>query len=115
MLPSPAGSGVLHDATVREDFRQALLTLIERNATVALTQPGRSLLEIAASLAAAATRKHRQRDKQQGAKPSKYCITLSGQPTTAAAAGEVHLRPHESFPASEPGPRTQAQFAGGIR
>jgi maltose alpha-D-glucosyltransferase/alpha-amylase len=37
MLPSPAGSGVLHDATAREDFRQALLMLIGGNATLALS------------------------------------------------------------------------------
>jgi maltose alpha-D-glucosyltransferase/alpha-amylase len=33
-LPTPVGVGVLHDATTREDFRQGLLALIERNATL---------------------------------------------------------------------------------
>ena len=55
MLPSPAGSGVLHDATVREDFRHGLLTLIERNATLALSSRHVAALQVAASLAAAAT------------------------------------------------------------
>lgn len=36
-LAQLAGEGVLYDATVREDFRQALLLLIERNATLALS------------------------------------------------------------------------------
>ncbi len=34
-FPSPAGDVLLHDGTVREDRRQALLTLIARNATLA--------------------------------------------------------------------------------
>ena len=38
-LPTPTGPGVLHDATTREDFRQSLLTLIERNATLELSTP----------------------------------------------------------------------------
>jgi maltose alpha-D-glucosyltransferase / alpha-amylase len=49
MLPSPAGSGVLHDATVREDLRQGLLTLIERNATLAVSTMGTADLEAAAA------------------------------------------------------------------
>jgi maltose alpha-D-glucosyltransferase/alpha-amylase len=36
-LTTSIGSGVLHDATTREDFRQSLLTLIERNATLAMS------------------------------------------------------------------------------
>jgi maltose alpha-D-glucosyltransferase/alpha-amylase len=36
-LMTPAGSAVLHDATTREDFRQGLLNLIERNATLPLS------------------------------------------------------------------------------
>ena len=37
-LTTPTGPGVLHDATVREDFRQGLLTFIERNATLPLSR-----------------------------------------------------------------------------
>jgi maltose alpha-D-glucosyltransferase/alpha-amylase len=36
-LPTAAGSLILHDATIREDFRQSLLALIERNATLTLS------------------------------------------------------------------------------
>jgi maltose alpha-D-glucosyltransferase/alpha-amylase len=38
-LPTPDGPAALHDATSSEDFRQALLTLIERNATLPLATP----------------------------------------------------------------------------
>jgi maltose alpha-D-glucosyltransferase/alpha-amylase len=38
-LSSPAGSAILHDALIREDARQALLHLIERNATLSLSAP----------------------------------------------------------------------------
>jgi maltose alpha-D-glucosyltransferase / alpha-amylase len=51
-LPSPAGTGVLHDAIVREDFRQGILTLFEGNATLALSSRRQAPLEIAASLSA---------------------------------------------------------------
>jgi maltose alpha-D-glucosyltransferase/alpha-amylase len=51
-LQSPAGIAVLHDATAREDLRQGLLTLIERNATLALSNVRTAPLEVAASLAA---------------------------------------------------------------
>ena len=36
-LTSPSGSAVLHDATVDESFRRSLLSLIERQASLALT------------------------------------------------------------------------------
>jgi maltose alpha-D-glucosyltransferase/alpha-amylase len=35
-LTSPSGSAILHDATVDQDFRRALLNLIERNTNLAL-------------------------------------------------------------------------------
>jgi maltose alpha-D-glucosyltransferase/alpha-amylase len=55
MLLSPAGSGVLHDAPVRVDFRQGLLTLIERNATLELSTRSEAAVQVAASLSAAAS------------------------------------------------------------
>jgi len=39
MLETPAGTVVLHDATISADFREALLSLIERNATLSLSTP----------------------------------------------------------------------------
>jgi maltose alpha-D-glucosyltransferase/alpha-amylase len=38
-LPTPSDPAVLFDATAREDFRQALLTIIERNGTLPLSTP----------------------------------------------------------------------------
>jgi maltose alpha-D-glucosyltransferase / alpha-amylase len=48
-LPTTKGPGVLHDATILESFRQVLLALIERNATIALSTPSAAALEIASS------------------------------------------------------------------
>jgi maltose alpha-D-glucosyltransferase/alpha-amylase len=53
-LPTTKAPGVLHDATILEGFRQILLALIERNATIALSTPGASALEVASSLTAPA-------------------------------------------------------------
>ncbi|MGD0631266.1 MAG: maltose alpha-D-glucosyltransferase [Terracidiphilus sp.] len=39
VLPTPDGPALLYDATTCEDFRQALLTLIERNVTLPLSTP----------------------------------------------------------------------------
>ncbi len=101
LLPSPAGSGALHDATVREDFRQALLTLIERNATVGLATRREAALEVAASLAAAASGNTAREEATRG-----DATEVLAHPDRAAhnpaAAGKVHLRPHEAFPSSEP-------------
>ena len=99
MLPSPAGSGVLHDATVREDFRQGLLTLIERNATLALSSRHEAALQVAATLAAAATGNGAREEVTSG-----EAAEVLAHPERAthnpAGAGEVHLRPHEVFPGS---------------
>jgi len=53
VLPTPTGSGVLHDAATREDFRQSLLALIQRNATLALSTPDHIPIEVDDSHAAA--------------------------------------------------------------
>jgi maltose alpha-D-glucosyltransferase / alpha-amylase len=86
MLPSPAGSGVLHDATVREDLRQGLLTLIERNATLAVSAIGTADVEVAASPAAAAT------EQSAEAEAGSEAAELLPQPESASrppeAAGE---------------------------
>ena len=51
-LPTPSGPGVLHDATTREDFRQNLLSLIARNASLPLSTPGPAAPGVASSLLA---------------------------------------------------------------
>ena len=53
-LTTPNGPLVLHDATTCEDFRQTLLTLIRRNASLRLSNARITALESAASQAAAA-------------------------------------------------------------
>ncbi len=97
MMPSPAGSGVLHDATVREDLRQGLLALIERNATVALSTTRVAALEIAATLAASTSGNTASEAITNG-----EAVEVLQHPeratTNEASTGEVHLRPHEVFP-----------------
>jgi maltose alpha-D-glucosyltransferase/alpha-amylase len=46
---TPTGAAVLHDATTREDFRQALLALIERNATLSFSTANAAAAEVSAS------------------------------------------------------------------
>ena len=99
MLPSPAGSGVLHDASVREDFRQGLLTLIERNATLALSSRHEAALQVAATLTAAATG-NGARDEVTSGEAAEVLAHPERATHNPAGAGEVHLRPHEVFPGS---------------
>jgi maltose alpha-D-glucosyltransferase/alpha-amylase len=110
MMPSPAGSGVLHDATVREDLRQGVLALIERNATVALSTTRVAALEVAASRAAAASGNTGSEAMTNG-----EAVEVLQHPewatTNRASAGEVHLRPHEVFPAERPGCRRRPTAA----
>jgi maltose alpha-D-glucosyltransferase/alpha-amylase len=98
-LATPAGAGVLHDATVREDLRQALLLLIERNATLELSTPRTAAVQVAASLASAATG-HSAREAATAGEAEE----LLAHPERATHAipedGAVHLRPHEVFPAT---------------
>jgi maltose alpha-D-glucosyltransferase/alpha-amylase len=106
VLPTPTGPAVLHDATVREDLRQGLLMLIERNATLALSTTRTAALEVAASLAAAATGNTANEELARGGAAD--LLQHPERATHAAAAdGRVHLRPHEEFPepipAADPG------------
>jgi maltose alpha-D-glucosyltransferase/alpha-amylase len=105
VLPTPTGSAVLHDATVREDLRQSLLMLIERNATLALSTTRTAALEVAATLAAAATGKTANEELASG-----QAADLLDHPERAthdvATDGRVHLRPHEEFPTQDALPAT---------
>jgi maltose alpha-D-glucosyltransferase / alpha-amylase len=93
-MPSASGSGVLHDATVREDLRQELLTLIERNATVALSTTRVAALETAASLAASASGNTASEATTNG-EAVEVLHHSEWETTNAASVGELHLRPHE--------------------
>ncbi len=104
LLSSPVGAVVLHDATTREDLRQGLLMLIERSASLRLSNTQTAALDVAATLAAAATGKTATMERLKG-----DAAELLEHPDRAthgvAAPGQVHLRPHEEFPAvaSAPG------------
>jgi maltose alpha-D-glucosyltransferase/alpha-amylase len=50
-MATPAGQGILHDATVREDFRQRVLSLIERSGSMGLSTLRSAAVEVAASAA----------------------------------------------------------------
>jgi maltose alpha-D-glucosyltransferase/alpha-amylase len=108
-LPSPTGSNILHDATIREDTRQALLTLIERNATLGISTVRTAALEVAASLSAASTG-HTAKEAIANGEASQVLAHPELATHDAATAGTVHLRPHELFPpaASAPDPAPEA-------
>ena len=98
-LSTPTGAAVLHDGTVREDTRQGLLALIERNATLPLSTMRTAALEVAASLAAAATGQSARASIAGGgaAELLQHPERATHGPASGAA---VHLRPHEIFPAA---------------
>jgi maltose alpha-D-glucosyltransferase / alpha-amylase len=95
---TPIGPAILHDAAGREDTRQGLLTLIERNTTLPLSTEHTAALEVAASLAAAATGHSARASIADG-----EAADLLQHPERAthgpALGSTVHLRPHEVFPA----------------
>ncbi|QHN04281.1 maltose alpha-D-glucosyltransferase [Granulicella sp. WH15] len=92
-LTTPTGQAVLHDATTREDLRQSLLTLIERNARLTLGTPQTAALEVAATLTAAASGHTANQALATG-----EAADLLHHPERS---GSVSLRPHELFPAAE--------------
>ena len=109
-LPTPIGPAVLHDATTREDFRQGILTLIERNARLTLATIRTADLEIAASLAAAATGHTANQSLTTG--EAADLLDHPERATHAQATGDaVHLRPREIFPTHEVAPNAPASIA----
>jgi maltose alpha-D-glucosyltransferase/alpha-amylase len=111
-MTTPIGPGILHDASGREDFRQALLTLIERNASLELATTRTAAIAVAASLAAAATGQS-ARDIETSEEAVQLLVHPERATHDVAAPGMVHLRPHEAFPAVPgaetipPPPRTE--------
>jgi maltose alpha-D-glucosyltransferase/alpha-amylase len=104
-LVTPTGTGHLHDATTREDLRQGLLTLIERNASLPLSTPLSAALEVAASLVASSTGQTANETLVTGA-----AADLLAHPERAADGSSVHLRPHEIFPGPGVPPAASADF-----
>jgi maltose alpha-D-glucosyltransferase/alpha-amylase len=100
-LPTPAGEGILHDAAVREDLRQALLLLIQRNATLELFNQRTAAIQIAASLASAATG-YSANEATIAGKADELLVHPERATHAVPEDGAVHLRPHEVFPAPPP-------------
>jgi maltose alpha-D-glucosyltransferase/alpha-amylase len=112
-LRSPIDPAVLHDATVREAFRQGLLTLIEQNASLALLTTDAAALEIAV----APTQDVFIAPSPQSATSLPVApVPLSDQPgeavtpplssdATALSAGTQQLQPREFPSAGAPAPR----------
>jgi maltose alpha-D-glucosyltransferase / alpha-amylase len=94
---TPAGPAILHDASLREDVRQGLLTLIERNATLPLSTTRTAALEVAASLASAATG-HTAREAITRGEAADLLQHPERATHDTATGTSVHLRPHEIFP-----------------
>ncbi len=94
-LNTPTGPAILHDAVVREDFRQTLLSLIEANSGLPLNTIATAALEVAASLSAAETGETATEAIESGAAED-----LLLHPETEAAG--IHLRPHELYPSIAP-------------
>ena len=99
-LSTPTGPTILHDATVREDVRQALLTLIARGTKLNLATKGTAALHVAATLAAATTGRTANEEIALGEAEDLLHHPERATHEQVTAAGEVHLRPHEIFPAS---------------
>ncbi len=101
-LATPVGDGVLHDSTIREDLRQGLLLLLERNATLELSNPKTAAVHVAASLVAAATGQSAREAATAG--EAEEVLAHPERATRATPEdGTVHLRPHELFPAAPTG------------
>ena len=98
-LASPIGDGVLHDGTIREDLRQALLLLIERTASLELSTPQTAAIQVAASLAAAASGQSARQAVVAGEAEEGLAHPERAPHATAKEGTALHLRPHEVFPA----------------
>ncbi|UWZ85785.1 maltose alpha-D-glucosyltransferase [Occallatibacter riparius] len=96
-MATPVGQGILHDATVREDFRQLLLSLIERNGSLDLSTLHSAAIEVAASLAAASTG-HSAREAAATGEADELLAHPDRATHNPPGPGMVHLRPHEVFP-----------------
>jgi len=115
-LAMPGGAAVLHDATTREDFRQSLLSLIEDDATLALSQSNGSDVAAAAAAAVLAQGIAAAETAQLTHEMSVAPLPISAQPGEAATpartdsetthpASAQHVQPRESPYAGDNGNR----------
>ena len=80
-LPSSVGPAVFYDATIREDFRQNILSLIERNATLALSAP--------------------KRDGETDSSPSQDPVHLDASAATGFTGAQFHENPSSRVASAE--------------
>jgi len=105
-----AGSGVLHDAVAREDFRRALLTLIERNSTLPISSIQTAEAELAPAEGITPIS-----EAPDGAVPDGLTATPAhpgtGFPVApvpiSAQPGEAATPPRSEEPAAQPAGRQQ--------
>jgi maltose alpha-D-glucosyltransferase / alpha-amylase len=109
-LATPTGNAVLHDATSREDFRQGMLTLIQRNATLELSTTESAALEIAATIAAAATGRTAKQSIASGEAAELLQHPEWATHGPADSPATVHLRPNEIFPGTDPNAEQSTSF-----
>jgi maltose alpha-D-glucosyltransferase/alpha-amylase len=115
-LQTPIGPGVLHDATTREDFRQALLTLIERNASLAVSTKRSADLEALSTEGVAPISPASIASTEDGLQPP---ATLPVAPAPLSAQpGEAATPPRSDGAATHSGGAQQLQprespYAGG--
>src|ERR1019366_3662848 len=120
-LTSSVGTAILHDATTREDFRQGLLALIERNTTLGLSAIGGDAgLLPAASAQNAVSASQPIAPAPLTAQPGQTAAPPRSGAPTVLLAGLQRLQPRESPSAGDPTPlggrldaRASIAFTGG--
>jgi maltose alpha-D-glucosyltransferase/alpha-amylase len=104
---TPAGPAILHDATVREDFRQAMLHLVADNSSARLGNPETAAIDVAATLSAASTGHTATEAIRSG---EAEALLDNPQATTTGPSTHqtpIHLRPHEVFPEKHSGAKQE--------
>jgi maltose alpha-D-glucosyltransferase/alpha-amylase len=106
---SSAGPVVLHDATVRDDFRQALLALIERNATLALSTAAPAAEELTLAEPAPGSDSDSLTQEADGAPSARAPVVPVAPVPITAQPGEAASAPRDSVVA--PAPASPQQLA----
>jgi len=102
-LATPAGPGILHDASAREDFRQILLDLMEWEATLALVTTRTAAVDGPAMRTAAPTGQT-AREAMEGGDATDMLAHPERATRNTPEPGTVHRRSHEASPAAEAAP-----------
>ncbi|KAA6456475.1 maltose alpha-D-glucosyltransferase [Acidobacteria bacterium AB60] len=109
-VPLDSGDGVLHDGSVREDLRQALLGIIERNTALELNTPQSAAAQAVAETAGVNQTRDIGKDPASGMEESAGPHPLAGSPVAplplTAQPGEAATPPRGDGHTA-PGPNTQ--------